>query len=209
YVMYTSGSTGRPKGVMIAHKNVTNLINSQVNTFNIDSDDVILQFSNFVFDASVEQFFIALSTGSRLVLINRVRIFDTIKLLDFIDDQKITHIHATPSMLSTLPVRKTFKYLKRVVVIGEICNEKLAKNWGDIYMFYNEYGPTETTVTSTIYAYNNIIENKDVPIGKPIANTQIYILDSALELVPIGVVGELCISGDGLARGYLNNAELT
>ncbi|WP_144716282.1 condensation domain-containing protein [Flavobacterium anhuiense] len=121
YVIYTSGSTGRPKGVMIEHNTVVNLITSQSHTFNIDSGDVVLQFSNYAFDASVEQIFITLLNGSKLVLIPKEIILDTENLLGFIDSQKITHFHTTPSMLSSLPVRTDLKSLRRVVVGGEIC----------------------------------------------------------------------------------------
>ncbi|WP_281925889.1 amino acid adenylation domain-containing protein, partial [Flavobacterium collinsii] len=210
YVIYTSGSTGKPKGVMIEHTNVINLITSQINKFNIDSSDIVLQFSNFIFDASVEQIFIGLSSGSKLIFINKEKNLYTENLLDFIDNQKITHFHTTPSMLSTLSVRTDLQSLKRIVVGGEICNKDLIVKWNKGYEFYNEYGPTETTVTSTLSFYDRyIIDIKEIGIGTPINNTQIYILDSQMSLLPIGVVGELCVSGAGVARGYLNQEELT
>ncbi|WP_205625370.1 amino acid adenylation domain-containing protein [Flavobacterium sp. ABG] len=210
YVIYTSGSTGRPKGVMIEHTNSINLVTSQVNTFAIDSSDVVLQFSNFAFDASVEQIFITLCSGSKLILVNKETILDTENLLDFIDVQKITHFHTTPSMLSTLPVRTDLKSLRRIVVGGEICNKDLMEAWNEGYSFYNKYGPTETTVTSTISFYDKgTCNDREINIGRPIGNTQIYILDSQLSLVPVGVVGELCIGGSGVSRGYLNQEELT
>ncbi|WP_173964090.1 non-ribosomal peptide synthetase, partial [Flavobacterium collinsii] len=209
YVIYTSGSTGRPKGVMIEHKNIVNFIVSQVKTFNVDSSDVILQFSNFAFDASVEQIFIALCSGSKLVLISKEKILDTDNFLNFLDDQKITHFHTTPSMLNTLVPRVDLKFLKRVIVGGEICNKDLILSWNKDYEFYNKYGPTEATITSTISFYDKCVCNFEVSIGTPVNNTRIYILDSQMSLLPIGVVGELCISGAGVARGYLNQEELT
>ncbi|WP_288251365.1 non-ribosomal peptide synthetase, partial [uncultured Flavobacterium sp.] len=210
YVIYTSGSTGRPKGVMIEHTTVVNLVTSQSHTFNIDSSDVVLQFSNYAFDASVEQIFITLLNGSKLVLVQKEIILNTENLLDFIDSQKITHFHTTPSMLSTLPVRTDLKSLRRVVVGGEICGKDLMKVWNEGYSFYNEYGPTETTVTSTISFYEKgTYGDKEINIGIPIANTQVYILDSEMNLLPVGVVGELCVGGAGVARGYLNREELT
>ncbi|MFH7013662.1 non-ribosomal peptide synthase/polyketide synthase [Flavobacterium sp. FlaQc-52] len=210
YVIYTSGSTGRPKGVMIEHTNVVNLVASQIALFSIDSSDVVLQFSNFVFDASVEQIFMALCSGSKLVLINKETILDTENLLDFIDSQDVTHFHTTPSMLSTLAVRTDLKSLRRVVVGGETCSKDLMEDWNKGYAFYNEYGPTETTVTSTISFYNKgSFASKEISIGRPIGNTGIYILNTSLDLVPVGVIGELCIGGSGVARGYLNQNELT
>ncbi|WP_345027225.1 amino acid adenylation domain-containing protein, partial [Flavivirga jejuensis] len=209
YVIYTSGSTGKPKGVMIEHSNVTNLITSQTHTFNFDSSDVVLQFSNFVFDASVEQIFIALCSGSKLVLINEEIILDPVHLLDFIDNERITHLHTTPSMLSTLPIGRVLQSLKRVVVGGEICSKELMLDWSENYIFYNEYGPTETTVTSVMSIYKEVKGNKAISIGNPIGNTQIYIMNEGHTLLPIGVVGELCIGGAGVTRGYLNQEELT
>ncbi|WP_189457513.1 amino acid adenylation domain-containing protein, partial [Aquimarina muelleri] len=209
YVIYTSGSTGKPKGVMIEHGNITNLISSQTHTFNFDPSDVVLQFSNFVFDASVEQIFIALCNGSKLVLINEKIILDPLRLLDFIDDERITHLHTTPSMLSTLPIGRILQSLKRVVVGGEICSKELMLDWSENYTFYNEYGPTETTVTSVMSIYKKVKDNKAISIGTPIGNTQVYIMNERHALLPIGVVGELCIGGAGVTRGYLNQEELT
>ncbi|WP_348704103.1 amino acid adenylation domain-containing protein, partial [Tenacibaculum sp. 190524A02b] len=209
YVIYTSGSTGRPKGVMIEHRNVVNLIASQTEKFSIDSKEVVLQFSNFVFDASVEQIFVSLSNGGKLVLIDKDKIINPEEVLNIIEKEKVTHFHTTPSMLSTLPVQKELKSLKRVVVGGEVCSKELMLLWSEKYTFYNEYGPTETTVTSTVSVYDINTNDKQLNIGKPINNTQAYITDSEMNLVPVGVVGELCLGGRGVARGYLNREELT
>ncbi|MFD2943655.1 AMP-binding protein, partial [Flavobacterium notoginsengisoli] len=210
YVIYTSGSTGRPKGVMIEHKNIINLITSQIKNFNLNlnSAEVILQFSNFVFDASVEQIFIALCSGNKLVLITRDKILDSLKFLDFVDKEKITHFHTTPSVLNTLPADRVLESLKRVVVGGEVCGKNLAEDWSKNYMFYNKYGPTEITVTCTMSVYNSN-DAKEVNIGTPLSNTEIYILDAGLSLLPVGVVGELCVGGIQVARGYLNQESLT
>src|SRR5690606_14653575 len=154
YIIYTSGTTGNPKGVMIKHKSVINLIASQTLCFNIDEEERILQFSNYCFDASVEQIFLALLNGAALYIISK----DDLKnhqLPEFIAKNKITHLHATPSYLETLPNLSELKSLKRIIAGGESCSLKLAQKLSKNCDFYNEYGPTETTVTSTIYKYNS------------------------------------------------------
>ncbi|EDP70119.1 non-ribosomal peptide synthetase [Flavobacteriales bacterium ALC-1] len=209
YIIYTSGTTGKPKGVMIEHRSVVNLIFSQTKDFKIDMSDKILQFSNYFFDASVEQIFLALFNGATLCVISKEELKDHL-LTSFIKKHKITHLHATPSYLATLPDLSKFNSLKRIIAGGETCTLKLAERMGAHCDFYNEYGPTETTVTSTIYKYSKKHQNDiSLPIGKPIANTKAYILSESLKQLPIDEVGELCLSGDSLARGYLNQEELT
>jgi len=210
YIIYTSGTTGNPKGVMIQHKSVVNLIYSQTQCFKIDESERILQFSNYCFDASVEQIFLALHNGATLVIIDKEQLKNH-QLPAFIDSHKITHLHATPSYLETLSdtIFKS-KSLKRVIAGGETCSLHLAQKLGKYFDFYNEYGPTETTVTSTIYKYKPETENQNtLSIGKPIGNTRVYILSKNNDLLPIGEVGELWLAGDGVAKGYLNLPELT
>ena len=209
YIIYTSGTTGNPKGVMIQHQSVINLITSQTQCFNIDTSDCILQFSNYSFDASVEQIFLALCNGAKLCIVGN-EVLKNHTLPNFIKENDITHLHATPSYLDTLPDLSHFKSLKRVIAGGESCSLKLAQKYGVFCDFYNEYGPTETTVTSSVYKYNS--ENKTLttlPIGRPIGNTQAYILSDQLELKAIDAIGTLYLGGDGLARGYLNLPDLT
>ena len=208
YVIYTSGSTGKPKGVMIEHHSIVNLIYAQRKEFNITEDEKILQFSNYAFDASVEQLFLALSTGATLVLPKSEDIQDPIKLSKLIEEKKVTHIHATPSYLNTLKGLENCRNIRRIIAGGEICSMDLAKRMSSFADFYNEYGPTETTVTSIEYKLNST-RLKVLPIGRPISNTDVYILSDDLKIQPIGIVGELCIGGGGLARGYLNRPDLT
>ncbi|WP_445454937.1 amino acid adenylation domain-containing protein [Flavobacterium sp. HNIBRBA15423] len=210
YVIYTSGSTGLPKGVLIQHESVSNLIQCQKEYFNIDKDERIVQFSPYYFDASVEQIWLALSSGSALVVLDGETLLEMDSFHSCLRENKVTHLHSTPSFLEEVDFNN-LPSLRRVISGGEICKPGLAKKIASQYLFYNEYGPTETTVTSTTYQVNNAIEgSKDkVSIGRPIANTSLYILSDNLELLPEGVAGELYIGGKGLAQGYLKREDLT
>jgi amino acid adenylation domain-containing protein/non-ribosomal peptide synthase protein (TIGR01720 family) len=188
---------------------VVNLVCSQKRYFKIDKNDRILQFSSTCFDASVEQIFIALFSGAALVLIDNNTLLQSDRFDRFISRHSITHIHAVPSFLKTIaPKRRS--HLKRMVAGGDLCPVMLAKQWSPYCDFYNEYGPTETTITSI----EIMVKEQDhlpqtLPIGKPIDNTFVYLLDIGMNLVPSGSPGELYIGGSGVARGYLNRPELT
>ncbi|UCH95458.1 MAG: amino acid adenylation domain-containing protein [Candidatus Aminicenantes bacterium] len=209
YVLYTSGSTGAPKGVVIEQLSVINLAWAQKEVFNIDERDHILQFSSLCFDASVEQIFIALFSGSVLVLVGKNTLLDKDKFGKYLLNHQVTHIHAVPSFLETIEMND-FYPLKRVVAGGDTCPVELAVRWHKHCRFYNEYGPTETTVTSIELPVRQVGESVlQLPIGRPLHNTYIYILDQGMGPVPFGVTGELYIGGVGVARGYLNNPELT
>ncbi|TCN55434.1 amino acid adenylation domain-containing protein [Flavobacterium circumlabens] len=205
YIIYTSGTTGNPKGVMVEHKNVINLIHSQTREFKIDATERILQLSNFSFDASVEQTFLALLNGAALYILPRKVLLDEVELEQFVLENKITHFHSVPSVVSKLKPSNKFS-LRRVLSGGDICSEKLAASWSTICDFYNKYGPTETTVTSIEFLYT---KEKPFSIGRPISNTQVYILNNALLPTPLGVLGNVYISGAGVTRGYWNKPELT
>ncbi|MCU0288321.1 MAG: amino acid adenylation domain-containing protein, partial [Acidobacteria bacterium] len=209
YVIYTSGSTGKPKGVMVEHRNVVNLAISQKNHFAINEKDRILQFSSICFDASVEQIFIALFSGAVLLLIDKNTLLNNMKFEELISSQLITHLHAVPSFLNNISLKEGYQ-LNRIISGGDVCPPGLARKYGAYCDFYNEYGPTETTVTSIEMQYaddNGVLDH--LPIGKPIANTLVYVFDKWLKPVPFAVAGELYIGGDGVARGYLNRPELT
>ncbi|RDV11083.1 amino acid adenylation domain-containing protein, partial [Pontibacter diazotrophicus] len=208
YVIYTSGSTGRPKGVLVEHKGVVNLVSHQTEAFGVKQQERILQLSNYAFDASVEQIFLALCNGAGLVLVPKEVLLRPDEMVQLIEEREVTHIHATPSFLQQLTPGK-HGHLRRVIAGGEVCPVSLASAWGAYTSFYNEYGPTETTVTSTEFAYATTFQGSALPIGRPLANTPHYVLDKAGRLVPQGVVGELCIGGVQVARGYLNREELT
>ncbi|MGD2087210.1 MAG: amino acid adenylation domain-containing protein [Candidatus Aminicenantes bacterium] len=209
YIIYTSGSTGKPKGVLVQHFSVVNLVYSQVFLFGVNSKDRILQFSTICFDASVEQIFIALFRGAVLVLIDKDILLDANRFEAFITSRSITHIHAVPSFLVNMKLENASQ-LKRVLSGGDVCPVALAKKWSQYCDFYNRYGPTEATVTSIEMLIRDVDKTLPrLPIGSPINNTGVYLLDRWKNLVPLGVTGELHIGGDGLARGYLNQPELT
>ncbi|MHA7060181.1 non-ribosomal peptide synthetase [Aquimarina sp. M1] len=210
YVIYTSGSTGKPKGVMVEHVSLVNYIKNQTLEFDFDNSERVLLFSNPSFDASVEQLFLTLLNGASLIIVPKEQIIDPSGLSIILNKYEITHFHSTPSYLTHLNNLTSCKALRRVISGGEPCSKDLALKMIDVGDFYNKYGPTETTISSTICKVNqNHIQKGVIPIGKPINNVQLYILSDNLELQPLGVLGEICIAGTGLSRGYLNQPELT
>ncbi|MBS0358817.1 MAG: amino acid adenylation domain-containing protein, partial [Proteobacteria bacterium] len=206
YVIYTSGTTGKPKGVMVEHRSVVNLIINQQRAFNISENESILLFSSYIFDASLEQIWLALMTGMKLCILDAITQKSPDKLIEYIQKKSITHLHATPSYLENLSGIENCTQLRRIVSGGEKFSLALLNYSPTIF---NEFGPTETTVTSIQYEIQLNKTYQSVPIGKPIQNTKVYILDAELKFVPVGVPGELYITGEGLARGYLNLKDLT
>ncbi|MCP5047210.1 MAG: amino acid adenylation domain-containing protein [bacterium] len=209
YIIYTSGSTGTPRGVMIEHSSVINLIVCQMRHFQITPEERVLQFSSISFDASVEQIFIAFFSGAGLVLVSKEDLLDGESFESVVSRYGITHMDTVPSFLKTLKMSSHYQ-LKRVICGGDICPVSLARDWSDARDFYNVYGPTETTVTSIKILVKNPDDGlKTLPVGKPLDNTRVYLLDRNEVLVPVGVVGELCIGGSGVGRGYLNRVDMT
>lgn len=206
YVIYTSGSTGTPKGVQISHRGIANLLHAQQSTFALRIDNRILLCASPSFDASIFEMVMALLTGATLCLGEAGIIMAGATLARYLREQAITNITVTPSVLSTVPY-DVYPSLCTVIVAGEACGNKLIKTWAQGRAFYNAYGPTEGTIWATVARCR--VEEQQVSIGEPIANTQVYLLDSQMELVPMGAEGELYIGGIGLARGYLNRPELT
>ncbi len=209
YVIYTSGSTGKPKGTLIQHRSVLNLIQSMSRDFKVDPESRILQFASFGFDASVAEFFLALLTGAQLQLIAKDDSIFPEKVIGQIQRKHTSHVIMPPSFL-TLLENRNLSSLKTVVSGGEACNWNIAERWRKDHLFFNGYGPTEATV-GTLWFKAVEMENKTstVPIGRPIENTEIYILDKYFHPVPVGVPGELHLGGAGLGRGYLNRPALT
>jgi amino acid adenylation domain-containing protein len=206
YVIYTSGSTGKPKGVLIAHRGLCNLAQAQIKLFDVQPDSRVLQLATFSFDASISEIVMALCSGARLCLGTRDSLQPGLPLLRLLQEQGITHLTLVPSALAALPSEE-LAALQNIIVAGEPCPTSLVAQWAGGRRFFNAYGPTESTVCATVAQG---FEGMDVlPIGRPIDNTQVYILDHHKQPVPIGVSGELYIASVGLAKGYLNRPDLT
>ncbi|WYL93618.1 MAG: non-ribosomal peptide synthase/polyketide synthase [Gloeotrichia echinulata IR180] len=205
-VIYTSGSTGKPKGVMVEHKGLCNLAQAQMQTFGLHSDSRVLQFASFSFDASIWEVVMALGSGATLYLGTKDSLLPGMPLIERLRNYCITHVTLPPSALAVLPTEE-LPALQTIIVGGEACSAELIKQWSVGRNFFNAYGPTEASVCATVAKCTDA--DQKISIGRPIANAQIYILDSHLQPVPVGVPGELHIGGAGLARGYFNRPELT
>ncbi|NEO65355.1 MAG: amino acid adenylation domain-containing protein, partial [Moorea sp. SIO4G2] len=206
YVIYTSGSTGRPKGVMISHKGLGNLAANLIKTFAITATSRVLQFASPSFDASIMEMLMALGADACLCSGTSESLLTGSNLIGFLNEQAISHALLAPSALAVLKP-ETLPNLEVLIVGGEACPVSLMKQWAKGPHFFNAYGPTEATICTTIAPCQP--EDETITIGRPLANTEIYILDTYGQPVPIGVPGELHIGGIGLAKGYLNRRDLT
>jgi amino acid adenylation domain-containing protein len=215
YVIYTSGSTGVPKGAMNTHQGLCNRLLWMQDTYQLTSSDRVLQKTPFSFDVSVWEFFLPLLTGASLVVAKPGGHKDAKYLVELIISSKITMLHFVPSMLQVFleePGLERCESVKRVICSGEALQEDLQKRFFEKLKaeLHNLYGPTEASIDVTAWqCQKDSSDSGKIPIGRPIANTQIYILDKHLQIVPIGIPGELYIGGIGLARGYWNRPELT
>ncbi|HTB65542.1 MAG TPA: amino acid adenylation domain-containing protein, partial [Steroidobacteraceae bacterium] len=205
YVIYTSGSTGTPKGVVVTHAGLGSLAASLAARMQITAGSRVLQLASLSFDVSASEVLLALLHGAALVLAPEQALSGE-PLRELLVKQRITHLSVTPSVLATLD-RTADLALKCLVVGGEVCPPELIARWSQGLRMINAYGPTESTVCATMSA--PLAGGQPAPIGTPIAGTRVYVLDAALEPVPIGVVGELYIAGAGLARGYLDRPALS
>ncbi|MBD2201832.1 amino acid adenylation domain-containing protein [Calothrix sp. FACHB-1219] len=214
YVIYTSGSTGKPKGVMNIHRGLCNRLLWMQDTYQLTSTDRVLQKTPFSFDVSVWEFFWTLLTGATLVIAKPGGHQQPRYLVELISQQQVTVLHFVPSMLQVFleeTEHQKCQSIKHVICSGEALNYDLQQRFFQSFAaeLHNLYGPTEASIDVTAWRCESVNDEKIVPIGRPIANTQIFILDRHLQPVPVGVPGELYIGGLGLARGYLNRAELT
>lgn len=222
YVIYTSGSTGRPKGVMIEHYSVVNRISWMQKRYPIGESDTILQKTPFTFDVSVWELFWWSFYGAKVFFLKQGGEKNPKEIVNAIENENITVIHFVPSMLSSFldyievkGVSYRLKSLRQVFSSGEVLgfqhvesfNKLLNKACGT--KLTNLYGPTEATVDVSFFDCPSGGELKVIPIGKPIDNIKLYVVDKCAKLQPVEVAGELCISGDGVGRGYLNREELT
>ncbi|MDY6994693.1 MAG: amino acid adenylation domain-containing protein, partial [Pseudomonadota bacterium] len=211
YVIYTSGSTGQPKGVQIEHRSLTNFLYAFQERLQLSPADKLLAVTTISFDIATLELYLPLLVGAHIHLVNREVAADGAHLLTLLDD--ITVMQATPATWRLL-LAAGWQHTPQLTTLvgGEAVAGQLAESLRvRSAQAWNVYGPTETTVWSTAYPITAAMNHEavSVPIGKPIANTQVYVLDPQLQPVPIGVAGELYIGGDGVARGYLNRLQLT
>ncbi len=206
YVIYTSGSTGQPKGVLIEHRGLCNVVAAQIKAFDLRSHNRILQFSSLSFDAFIFEMLLAFGVGASLYIPPKKAQLPGRDLVEFLQANAIDTTIISPSVLAVLPATE-LPGLQTVIAGGEACTTEIVQQWASSRRFFNAYGPTETTIWATV---GQLKVSDDKPsIGRPVANTQIYLLSEFFQPVPVGVVGEVYIGGDGVARGYLNRLELT
>ncbi|ATV24336.1 hypothetical protein CS547_17015 [Bacillus velezensis] len=205
YCIYTSGTTGNPKGVLIEHRNVVNMWVTYKETFALNDKDTVLQFANVSFDQAVGDIFPALCNGAALCIVPKHLTYDMEQLQKYIDRNNVTTASLTPKLIDGLCV-DALPTLRLLESGGEAGRLETLKEWAKKVEVLNTYGPTESTVNATSFRVNT--DSTSITIGRPIANTKVYLLNE-MELCGIGIPGELCIAGDGLARGYLNQPELT
>ncbi len=209
YVIYTSGSTGKPKGTLLHHRGLCNFALAYIQGMGVKADSRMLQFAAFSFDASVAETFMALLAGAKLCLASRDTLLSGPGLIQLLQEQAVTTAILPPSVLKLLPA-EGLPALQTIISAGEACSREIVERWAEGRNFFNAYGPTEATIGPTFGLIKDLPEEvTNIPIGRPIANTQVYLLDQHLQPVPIGVPGELYVGGVGVSRGYLNRPELT
>ncbi|MDX8130471.1 amino acid adenylation domain-containing protein, partial [Methylomonas sp. OY6] len=214
YCIYTSGSTGQPKGAGVPHQGILNRLQWMQAEYGLNCTDAVLQKTPYSFDVSVWEFFWPLMTGARLIVAPPELHKDSQGLIDLIQSAGITTVHFVPSMLLAFvdtPGAEHCTSLKRVICSGEALSADLVQRFQQKLPagLHNLYGPTEASVDVSYWACPMECRATEIPIGKPIANLRLYILDRSLNPVPIGTPGELHIGGIGLGRGYLNQPDLT
>lgn len=215
YVIYTSGSTGKPKGVQIEHSGIVNQIYGLKTRYEFESSLNHILLASITFDPSVQQIFLPLTTGGKLFLVPRSTRQSVKELWEFIVSSRIDIVNTVPSLMSIMLDHAASygdRHFKYIILAGEVLPKKLylrLKDFLSADRIINIYGPTEATINATLHECRPEEPSATIPIGKPLMNYNIMILDAQQKLLPIDVPGEICISGAGLARGYLNNAQLT
>ncbi|MEH7653431.1 non-ribosomal peptide synthetase, partial [Bacillus safensis] len=214
YVIYTSGTTGKPKGVMTLHRNIVRVVKN-TNYIDITKDDNVLQLSSYSFDGATFDIFGALLNGAKLIIAPKETMLNISTLADLIKNQRISVMFITTAFFNVLVDLDVncLSGIRKILFGGEQVSVKHVRKAFQVLgpnKIKHVYGPTESTVFATYYDVEEMQDGElNIPIGKPISNTDIYIVDKFNHLLPIGVEGELCISGDGLARGYLNSLDVT
>ncbi|WP_080427097.1 non-ribosomal peptide synthetase [Burkholderia ubonensis] len=213
YVIYTSGSTGKPKGAMVEHAGMLNHMLAEIDEFSISASSVIAQTAPHCFDISVWQFFTAPLVGGKTVIVDDERIRDPACFLEYLESARISILELVPSYLSALLDRASerpalMRHLRHLLITGEMVSPALVKQWFDVFpdiAVVNAYGPAEASDDVAQHRMTHAPNTPYVPVGKPIRNVRIYVVDPQMNLCPIGIPGELCVSGVAVGRGYLNN----
>ena len=209
YVIYTSGSTGRPKGVAVAHRGLPNMIGNEVRSLGLSERSHVLSYASPSFDASVPQLFAPLAAGGRIVVASDHERGDVGALVTLIHRRGVDVTELPPAMAPLLDER-SLESIKVLMFSGEACNTSAAAKLSSRCRVVNAYGPTEASVTASYWEGRIVdLHERVLPIGRPIPNTRLYVLDAYGAVVPLGVPGELHIGGLGLARGYLGRPGLT
>ncbi len=210
YIIYTSGSTGKPKGVMVEHKGIANVQLSWCEHFGVVPEDRIVQFASSSFDASVSEIFMSLFVGAELYIPTKETVYDAAQFVAYAKQHKITVATLPPTYLSMADPEQ-LAHMRVIITAGSAITPELAQRTMQHTQYRNAYGPSESTICTSVWVpeEGQRIESRSVPIGKPIANLQVYVIGHHNQLQPIGAAGELCVSGVGVARGYLNRPELT
>jgi amino acid adenylation domain-containing protein len=213
YIIYTSGSTGQPKGVMVEHIGMANHLQSKIHDLNLDSNSIIIQNASQSFDISVWQMFAALLVGGKTVVYGKDLIHNPEAFIQKLEEDQVTILEVVPSYLSLLldcipSSASSFGTLKYLMITGEIVQPSLVKHWFESFPnihLVNAYGPTEASDDITHFIMESMPSSETISIGKPIENMRIYVINEDLQQCPIGIKGELCVSGVGVGRGYLND----
>jgi len=192
----------------VQHDSLGNLTRAQIDAFSVRDDSRVLQFVSVSFDVCASELTMALCSGASLHMASAEALLPGDPLLEVLHQQCITHVSLPAAVLAVLPEHAALPHLRTILVGGDVLPPALARHWAMRVALFNCYGPTETTICAS-YHRCSVVEDGSVPIGRPLANTQIYVLDAMLHPVPFGVVGEIYIAGDGVARGYLGQPELT
>jgi len=209
YVIYTSGSTGTPKAVIVSHAGASSLVAAQTERLGLGAGSRVLQFASPSFDASFWELCMGLLSGAALVVAPPEQLLPGAPLIALARAQQVTHMTLPPSVLAVLPAPEGLPPAATVIVAGEACPTDVVHAWSPGRRMVNAYGPTEVTVCATMSDPLSAATPTPVPIGGPITNTRVFVLDAGLQLVPVGVAGELYVAGAGLARGYLHRPALT